>query len=264
MLPPTNLNSDGNWPRSNNCFEADMGPYAQINLQLYAQLVALGCSSEDQEQLMRAYRLATDLFSGRYRGSGKPFIAHLVGTASILASSGASPALMAAGLLHAAYDHGDFGFGFRGRHAAKRDELRRVVGAEAEDYVQRYFMMRWTDQLIAALPGRLSTLSAVDRQVLLVRLANELEDLLDRGLLYCANGAERIKRLSRVCDEHITLARGLGQSALADAFAGAFADNRSGKVPASCQSASGYSFTQIPRSCATRYTVRLRAYLTRA
>ena len=97
--------------------------YAQTNLQLHAQLLDLGCSIEDREYLAAGYRLAADLFSGQYRGSGKPFVAHLVGTASILAATKASATVVAAGLLHAAYDQGDFGLGLLGRHPNKRREL---------------------------------------------------------------------------------------------------------------------------------------------
>ena len=57
--------------------------YAQTNLQLYTQLSDIEYSQEARGQVLRAYELALQLFSGHYRANGKPFIAHLVGTASI-------------------------------------------------------------------------------------------------------------------------------------------------------------------------------------
>jgi len=236
--------------------------YAQTNLQLYRQLVALRYSVADQEYIASAHALAADLFSGQYRGSGKPFIAHLVGTASILAALKASAPVIAAGLLHAAYEQGDFGLGLLGRHGDKRAELRTVLGAEAEGYVQRYFSLRWTDEIINQLPARVDSLAPADRLVVLIRLANELEDYLDGGVLFCANSEARLARLMRIADDHVTLAQRLGQPALAEELSRAFAGNGTGPVPAGVRNRSGHSRLRVPRSYGRRYVARLRSYLT--
>ena len=81
-----------------------------------------------------AYAFAMRLFTGCFRQSGKTFISHLVGTASILAEFHASATTVAAGLLHSAYSHGEFGTGERGISEAKRKQLRLVVGSEVETY----------------------------------------------------------------------------------------------------------------------------------
>jgi predicted HD phosphohydrolase len=50
--------------------------------------------------LCNIYDFALQIFTGRLRGSGKPFLSHLVGTASILATLDAPTRVVAAGLLH--------------------------------------------------------------------------------------------------------------------------------------------------------------------
>ncbi|HCD56009.1 MAG TPA: hypothetical protein DEQ90_11340, partial [Halieaceae bacterium] len=93
--------------------------FAQTNLQLRRQLVALDYSEQDVTRVDTAYQLGVPLFSAQYRASGKPFIAHLVGTASILASHHAAVDTLIAGLLHATFMTGDFGF-HPGRRRSRR------------------------------------------------------------------------------------------------------------------------------------------------
>jgi (p)ppGpp synthase/HD superfamily hydrolase len=162
-----------------------MDPYAQTNIQLYEQLRRQGYSPDEIGRVAEAYGICPGLFACLYRPSGKTFIAHLVGTASILASLGVSVDIVIAGLLHAAYAHGDFGTGVYNVSAAKQSRLRRIVGAEAEEYIARYTaLLWWTESNIRAVYRRVNDLDSVDRDVLLIRLANELEELLDFGWLY--------------------------------------------------------------------------------
>ena len=101
-----------------------MHDLAQTNLQLYNQLVARGWSDPELASARRAYELATDLFAGQLRPSGKTFVAHLVGVASALVTSGARAELVVAGLVHAAYTHGDFGDGRWDAAESKRTIVR--------------------------------------------------------------------------------------------------------------------------------------------
>ena len=55
--------------------------------------------------IANAYHIAHVLMNGGYRPCGRPFIAHLVGTASVLVRYGFHAEIVAAGLLHAAYTH---------------------------------------------------------------------------------------------------------------------------------------------------------------
>lgn len=164
-----------------------MHQFAQTNIQLINQLCRDGYSTTDLSSVLNAYDLAIRLFTGRFRASGKTFIAHLVGTASILGSLHVSPKLVAAGLIHAVYMTGDFGDGNQGISEAKRENVRAVVGDEVENYVGKYTALRWSAESIHSIHEGLDGLAPVDRDVLLVRLANELEEYLDLGILYCGD-----------------------------------------------------------------------------
>jgi len=91
--------------------------YAQTNLQLYSQLMQAGHSANELGTVRKAYDLAVQLFAGAFRANGKPFIAHLVGTASILAKAETGIDVTTAGLLHSVFSHGEFGDGSRVRIA---------------------------------------------------------------------------------------------------------------------------------------------------
>jgi hypothetical protein len=81
--------------------------YAQTNIQLFNQLHCNRYYSDtDLKSICNAYSFARKLFAGLVRGSGKPFMCHLVGTASILASLNAPIQVVTAGLLHASYIYG--------------------------------------------------------------------------------------------------------------------------------------------------------------
>src|SRR5205085_1702384 len=125
-------------PRAGHGAVRSVADVAQTNLQLYNQLIARSWNIDDVARVRPAYELAARLFSGRYRCSGKPFVDHLVGTASVVADSGGRVELVLAALLHAAYEHGDFGRGRRARGDERRTAVRRVVGDEAEALVFAY------------------------------------------------------------------------------------------------------------------------------
>src|SRR4051812_50178326 len=71
--------------------------YAQTNLQLYAQLRRAGAAEQDLALVRAGYDLAMHLCPASFRGSGKPLLAHLVGTASILAAMDQSARVVTAG-----------------------------------------------------------------------------------------------------------------------------------------------------------------------
>src|SRR5690349_1318442 len=159
-----------------------MKRYAQTNLELYVQLQAEGYDGVAQESVMRAYMLACQLFAGLHRASGKVFVAHTVGTASALVEARARLPVVVAGLIHAAYTHGEFGDGWRSVTATKRAHVRTAVGPEAESLVDRYTSFRWRAEALPGLRAALPSLDALDRDVVLMRLANEVDDHLDLGI----------------------------------------------------------------------------------
>jgi len=201
-----------------------MFPYAQTNLQLYRQLAGEGYAAAEIESVAGAYEVGLRLFPGTYRGSGKPFLAHLVGTASVLASLHQRTPVVVTGLLHAVYTHGEFGNGWRGMSAPKRAEIRRAVGEEVEELIARYTRLLWQRRTIPEIRARLDAMTPVEREVLLVRLANELEDHLDLGILYLADMERRREFMHADLPAAVEMAERLGFPALAKSLTETFAD----------------------------------------
>lgn len=188
--------------------------YAQTNIQLYNQLRQGDYSEPDLRRVKTAYDLAINLFGGLFRPNGKAFISHLIGTASILAAQKANSTSVAAGLLHAAYIHGRFRDPRHGATPAKRTILRDAVGDEIETLLAKYANLRWDYATIKALSERDAPLDAAERDVVMIRLANELEDLLDLGLQYGGKSkgyASKEGGVAMLC----SLAEGMGLSDLA-------------------------------------------------
>jgi (p)ppGpp synthase/HD superfamily hydrolase len=220
-------------------------PYAQTNLQLYRQLAAEGYADADTCAVAAAYEVGLRLFPATYRGSGKPFLAHLVGTASVLVSLRARVPVVAAGLLHAAYTHGEFGDGWRGMSPPKRAELRQAVGEDVEDLIARYTRLAWRPRTIPEIRARLDAMTPIEREVLLVRLANELDDHLDLGTLYLADGQRRHDVPGGDLPAAIEMAERLGFSALAKDLAEALAEVTGGRIAPGIPRLHGESF-RIP------------------
>jgi len=185
---------------------------ARTNIALYKQLHAAGWNTAQLVEVRDCYEFATTLFVGHCRASGKPFLAHLVGTASILAALGADPTTVEAGLLHAAYDQGDFGIT---RWRNRRLRVRRAIGDSAEALVWRYQELGWSETTVARMRDGLDTLTMADRTVLLMRLANELDDNLDLEMRYCHAAKDQHRKHRGTM---VAIAGALNQPALAHAF----------------------------------------------
>jgi (p)ppGpp synthase/HD superfamily hydrolase len=211
---------------------------AQTNLALYRQLHAAGFSTSDIAYISKAYELAATLFTCRFRTSGKPFIAHLVGTASILIHIGADRETVAAGLLHAAYDQGQFGIR---RLRDKRRRVRSIIGPTAEQLVWRYAELSWNEGDIETVADRIEKLSPADTTALVIQLANDLESRLDHGLhphsKFSPNAPDAVR---------IAVARRLGYPALAEAFEQTLADPLPPEVIATIRGIHGASFSLLP------------------
>jgi (p)ppGpp synthase/HD superfamily hydrolase len=236
--------------------------YAQTNIQLFNQLRYLGYSDAALEQIYQAYGLVMQLFSGRFRPSGKTFIAHLVGTASILGQLQVSVELVTAGLLHAAYTHGDFG-DRSGISDAKRRKVRQVVGDQIEIYIAKYTTFPWGTAAITRLHERLNQLSSIDRDLLLMRLANELEERLDLGLRYC--GSEKHQRyIGRDHTPIIEIAHDLGFPTIAAELEQSFHEIDTIKLPLQlCNPMGmGYSTLVLPQSCRPKLAIMLQQTVT--
>lgn len=235
--------------------------YAQTNIQLYRQLAELGYPSTDVSRVHRGHGLAMKLFTGLYRGSGRPFLSHLVGTASVLASIRAPIEVVTAGLLHSAYSHGEFGNYWRGPDQAKRAQVVAAVGEEVEALVFEYTRLPWTAETIGALAD--TAASSEDGQVLLMRLANEVDDHQDLGLLYVSEVERRREFIRTALHRCPEMAERLGYPALALELAHVLDETLNAEVPSALQGPQDDSFLLAPASHTWRPAVVSRWVLTK-
>lgn len=237
-----------------------MHSYAQTNLQLFNQLYHSGYSKSELKLIYNTYQLVMELFTGGFRSSGKTFIAHLVGTASILASLGASGKVVAAGLLHAAYTNGDFGDGKKGIDKAKQEKIKLALGEEVEEYIARYTALQWNEKSISAIGDRFDTLDSIERDVLLIRLTNELEEYLDLGILYC--GKLKYQRyVNHSAHLMVEMAEKLGYPTLAKQLETTFQEATLAEISSELRNQSGQnvSFVIAPNSYQKKLTLVLHS-----
>ena len=224
---------------------------AQTNIQLFNQLSRSGYSTSDLTLVYKAYYLATELFPGYLHGNGKVFIANLLGTASILGSVGAPAELIAAGLLHAVYPRGDFGDGTRGISDSKRKQIRESVGEKVEKYVARYTTFRWKIDTLADIKQNLNNFDSFNRNVVLLRLADDLEGHLDMGVLYRTERAERTTKSKYVNGNDkliIQIAVDLGYDSLANQLELAYQEETLANVYPELRSQSNGGKWLLPKS----------------
>jgi (p)ppGpp synthase/HD superfamily hydrolase len=153
--------------------------WAQCIVTLDRAAMKAGWSGSGRRALWTAHDLMAELFAGRYRGSGRPFMNHLAGTAALALDSGAGEDEVVAGYAHAAYEQGEFGRPEAGASEANRAELRRAIGADAEEIVHRYATLPWFSRLPDGPDAVLAGAGSVERSVLLLRACNALDDALD-------------------------------------------------------------------------------------
>jgi hypothetical protein len=213
---------------------------AQTNLRLYNQLRAAGWSEVDLARVKDAYTLLVRILGSRLRPDGKPFTAHGIGTASILADTGFDVDVVLAGMLHAAYAWGDWGEGSHHMTAHKRAAVRRVVGARAERIVAQYTRVPWQPAEVEAVLGRVEHLDPEERDMVALKLANALDDNLDLGMRYRGKTAEMVAD-DRLVPLTVEVALGLGMTGLAERLRAARDEELAADVPNALAYEGGYS-----------------------
>lgn len=114
-----------------------------------------------------------------------PFVSHLLGTRRLLVSWGERPALCDAGLFHSVY--GTEYFALDG--AADREDVRRIIGDEAEEIAHAWCTIR-RDTIDTDGPVTVVDRRTDDRVVLGDRLASDV------ATLWAADTVEQIRRMS--------------------------------------------------------------------
>jgi (p)ppGpp synthase/HD superfamily hydrolase len=236
---------------------------AQTCVQLYRQLLDREADAAVLVRVRDACALAANLHSARFRPSGRPFLCHVVGTASILADVGAHTDVILAGLLHGVYDQGDFGDGTRGMTEWKRTIAREAAGALVEQRVAAFCRLEWARGDWQRKRALADGLDAVGRDALLIRLANELEELLDFEIQFRRDARERLAELGTALDVSSALARAIGHPELGDALIEAGQRCAAEPLPEPVVDSVGANYDRWPRSLSRRPGVAIRALLMR-
>lgn len=187
----------------------------QTNMALFVQMHENGFSVAEIRRLQQCYYTACGMFNGRYRKTGRPFMCHSVGVASSVAQFSRDIDMVLAGLFHAAYDSGQFPDGRNGKTSpAHREWLSGKIGAKAEAIAARYLGFDFE----TGVPERLLSegFHDDDRDLLMIALAHEIDDLADGGLALAPKYGDSIVSRVTSCTE---LARQIGQHDLADCLA---------------------------------------------
>jgi hypothetical protein len=233
---------------------------AQTNLQLYNQLVARGWPDDELARARRAYELATELFAGQMRPSGKTFVAHVVGVASIVATCTDDREAVLAALVHAAYTHGDFGGARRGIGDRRRREVRAAIGPEAESLVAAYAQRGYSPAVVEEWVTRGATLTGSERRVATLRIANEIEDRLDLGTRY-ADRRGHEPTTDPIFTRLLTFAAAVSEPALTDLARRTASAVSAAVVPAVLARGAARSTRLAPRSYRRRLVLRARSAL---
>ena len=117
---------------------------------------------------------------------------------------------MAAALIHSVYRNGDFRDGRKRICEGRRKVVRNAVGKEVEAYVYRFEGCRWNSKTIPVIRDTLHTANATERNVVLMRLANELEHHLDHEILYYYDLEGHRRFIDRHGHMMIDMAKALG------------------------------------------------------
>jgi (p)ppGpp synthase/HD superfamily hydrolase len=238
---------------------------AQTNIQLYNQLRAAGRPPGELVTVHRAYELLAKLYPGYYQADGKPFVAHGVGVASILAWLDQPADIVAVGLLHNVYGNADFGDGRApGVTPARARLVRAAVGETVERLLERFRGVRIRADTLERVRGSLPELDETDRRLILVELADHLEKYADLGVLYF--GDHDWVQTERIGPDLVALANELGEPRLAEMLTRALDEAAAADVPPELRPSDGRSFLklEVPRSCRRRLLPRVRRRARRA
>lgn len=200
-----------------------MRSFAMTYPQLMNQAVAAGFADADLVRLRDAHALACGLVDGLYRKYSTPFLCHLTRTASITMSETRSTDVVLAALLHAVYFLNTFdGSSRRGPRKSDRDMVRSRIGPVAEELITLYGEADWHQpEVLEDHAANAGSHPPHTQGLLLIVLANELEDHLDAAEAYAGSSGEVVldDRYAAAC---IALAEKLGHPELASDLREAF------------------------------------------
>jgi Glycosyl transferase family 2 len=134
-----------------------------------------GYKDHDLRQIGNAHWSALLLSNGGYRPCGRPFIDHLIGTASILVHYGCETRLVVAALLHAAYTHAPR---IGGEPRETVNSIAHVLGGRdstIERMVRAYTVRSSRWRFLSGLENWPNVATMADVDTVLLSLANDAE-----------------------------------------------------------------------------------------
>ena len=134
-----------------------------------------GYTDSDIRQIGNAHWSALVLSNGGYRPCGRPFIDHLIGTASVLVHYGCETRLVVGALLHAAYTHAPR---IDGGPAETVEAVATLLGGRdsvIERTVRAYTLRSSRWRFLSDLPNWADVATMADIDVALLALANDAE-----------------------------------------------------------------------------------------
>lgn len=172
-----------------------MNIFAQNYPQLMNQAIAAGYSDTELLSLKKAFDIALLMSDGIYRAQGVPLLNHLTSTASIVLAEKGDSELVIVALLHAAYVVQLFDHSTRSRKLQKRrQELTELVGDRIESLIWKFERMPWYRQtVLEQYNHNYPNLDDNVKKILLIRLANELDDYLDNATEYTIIGKNGVR-----------------------------------------------------------------------
>lgn len=195
------------------------------------------------------------LYTGRFQGDGKPFVAHTTGVASIVAHLGVSSVVVAAACIHNIYGNGDFGDGLREDTSPERRRVvRDAVGDEVEACIYRFRSFRLTSKTIEEIASQLDHLDRRERDLVAMDLADHLEKFVDNGVLYFGDGSWITGFVETHRKTLIEISNRIGHPQLGIALADAFDETARQAIPPELKRDKRHTAIELvmPQSCMPR------------
>jgi hypothetical protein len=234
---------------------------ARTPAALYRQLRAQGRSLEEQQLVRRAIELDIEVYSARFEPDGTPFQVHGIGTASVMSQMGAPIHVVAAAILHNAFQQGDWADGRgSGAYAPRRERVRAALGAETEELITA--IQERPRQRIDDLDA-IARLAPNDRWRLLLRIGDILDKWDDGRVMYSGDGRGDRRFVAEHSHEILEIARRFGSEEFAESLECAFATVAAETIPESMKSTRTYSAV-IPPASYQRRPVLAAKYATYA
>lgn len=174
---------------------------AQTPGGLYRQLHAAGYGPNQLRAVQKSFAFSNRVFSGVHHACGKPLICHLTGTASAVAAMDMRVEMVCAALAHALFAYGVVPDAKAG--AGSQATLEAEFGPSVWRLIAAFGQFRWDDTTIAGYAAQAASANESFRNMLILRLAAEIDDAANMGLTLgpaLAPARSRIENCARIAD----------------------------------------------------------------